>query len=187
MKNKSEELYKWQRGKEKKELFKRFRFRAIEEIYKKEFFNLFDNKCFKCGVKEKPHPEIGKPPVLCIDHHIPMVLGGHLVPGNLVSLCRKCNNKKHDSPPEEFYTIEELESLKPLLKQEQEIFNFNFDWELWDKDRKEYLLSLGVEPSLVQELLYNSDHRDFIGLPSDNITVTFKIDINTILNKINKR
>ena len=187
MKNNSKEIYKWQRGKEKRELFKRFRIRAIEEVYKKKFFSIFDNRCFKCGIEEKPYVEIGKPPVLCIDHHIPMILGGHLVPGNLVSLCRRCNNKKHDLPPEVFYTTEELNKLKPLLEKQYDVFTFNFDWELWNKDREGYLLSLGVEPNLVQELLNNPNHTDYIGLPSDGISVTFKIDMNDILNNLSKR
>jgi len=188
MKNNSKEIYKGQRGKEKRELFNRFRHRAIEEVYKKKFFALFDNRCFKCGIKEKPYVEIGQPPVLCIDHHIPMILGGHLVPGNLVSLCRSCNNKKHDSPPEVFYTLDELNKLKPILENQYEIFNFNFDWKRWDKDREGYLLCLGVEPNLVHELLYNEDHRDFVGLPSDNMGITIKIDVSDIiLNTLIKR
>lgn len=186
MKYYNREIYKGQRGKEKRELFKRFRLRVIEDLYKKKFFALYDFQCFKCGTKEKPHPEIGKPPVLCIDHHIPMVLGGHLVPGNLVSLCRNCNNKKHDLPPVEFYTPEELDSLKPILEKQHEVFNFNFDWKYWDKDREGYLLSLGVDSKLVHELFYNPEHRDYIGLPSDKSCIIIKIDINDILNGIFK-
>ncbi|MCK9426253.1 MAG: HNH endonuclease [Ignavibacteriaceae bacterium] len=185
MKNNSQEVYKGQRGKEKRELFQRFKIRAIEDIYKKKFFNLFDNQCFKCGIKERPFVDIG-PPVLCIDHHIPMILGGHLVPGNLVSLCRSCNNKKHDSLPEEFYTQKKLDSLKPILEKQHEVFNFNFDWKYWDKDREGYLLSLGVDSKLVHELFYNPEHRDYIGLPSDNSCTIIKIDINDILNGIFK-
>jgi len=177
MKSNSKEKYKGQRGKEKYELFKRFRHRAIEDIYKNKFFALFEHKCFKCGIKEKPHPEYGYPQVLCIDHHIPMILGGHLVPGNLVALCRKCNNKKHDHPPEEFYTPEELEKLKPILEKQRDIFVFTFDWNFWKKDRQGYLLSLGVEPNLVHELLFNKEHPDYIGLESENIGITISVNI----------
>jgi hypothetical protein len=63
MKSNSKEKYKGQRGKEKYELFKRFRHRAIEDIYKNKFFALFEHKCFKCGIKEKPHPEYGYLPI----------------------------------------------------------------------------------------------------------------------------
>ncbi len=177
--NESQKSFIKQRNKEKQELFKRFKLPVIEKVYRKKFFELFDNKCFKCGAKEKPSPEIGKPPVLCIDHHVPIVLGGQLVPGNLVSLCRKCNNKKHDKSPEEFYTPDELEKLRPLLEKEREIFDFSFDWEFWNNDREGYLLSVGVDPILVKELLYNSDHPDYIGLSSDNLCVTFIMDTNT--------
>lgn len=187
MKNNSKELYKGQRGKEKRELFNRFRLRAIEDIYKNKFFALFDHRCFKCGIKEKPYSEIGQPPVLCIDHHIPMILGGHLVPGNLVALCRSCNNKKHDLPPEEFYTPEELNKLNPILEKQADISIFTFDWNYWNKDREGYLLSLGVEPNLVHELLYNQDHPDYIGTQSDNIGVTISVNIADIYDDLKER
>jgi len=177
MKYKSKEIYKGQRGKEKRELFKRFKLRAIEDIYINKFSTLFEHRCFKCGIKEKPHPEFGQPPVLCIDHHIPMILGGHFVPGNLVALCRNCNNKKHDHPPEEFYTPEELDKLKPILEKQSDIFVFTFDWNYWNKDREGYLLSLGVESSLVHELIYNHEHPDYIGMPSDSIGITISVNI----------
>jgi hypothetical protein len=106
-----------------------------------------------------------------------MILGGHLVPGNLVALCRKCNNKKHDHPPEEFYTPEELEKLKPILEKQRDIFVFTFDWNFWKKDRQGYLLSLGVEPNLVHELLFNKEHPDYIGLESENIGITISVNI----------
>jgi 5-methylcytosine-specific restriction endonuclease McrA len=183
MKYNSKEIYKGQRGKEKRELFKRFRLRAIEDIYKNKFFALFDHRCFKCGVKERPQIDIG-PPVLCIDHHIPMILGGHLVPGNLVALCRNCNNRKHDLPPEDFYTPEELNKLKPLLEKQGDIFIFAFDWNYWNNDREGYLLSLGVEPNLVHELLYNHEYPDYVGIPSDNIGVTISVNIADIYNNI---
>jgi len=53
-----------------------------------------------------------------------MALGGHLVPGNLVALCWNCNNKKLDSPPEQFYTPGELDRLKPILDQQEDVFSF---------------------------------------------------------------
>jgi 5-methylcytosine-specific restriction endonuclease McrA len=187
MKNNSKEIYKGQRGKEKRELFKPFRLRAIEDMYKNKFFALFDHRCFKCGIKEKPHSEIGKPSVLCIDHHIPMILGGHLVPGNLVALCRSCNNKKHDLPPEEFYTPKELDKLKPLLEKQDDIFVFTFDWNYWNQDRKGYLLSLGIEPNLVHELFFNHEHPDYMGIPSENIGVTISVDIADIYNSTKER
>jgi len=82
-----------------------------------------------------------------------MILGGHLVPGNLVALCRNCNNKKLDHPPAEFYTADELDKLKPILENQSDIFSFSFDWSYWNRDRKGYLISLGVESQAVDELL----------------------------------
>lgn len=177
MKRKSTEAYSGQRGKEKRELFGRFRLRVIEDVCRNTFFALFNHRCFKCGVKERPYKEIGRPPVLCIDHHVPMAWGGHLVPGNLVALCRNCNNKKLDSPPEGFYTPSELEELKPILEQQDEIFSFTFDWDAWHKDREGYLVNLGVAHSLVQELLFNSDHPDYVDIASDDVGVAITINL----------
>lgn len=183
----SKETYKGQRGKEKRQLFDRFRFRVIEDIYKSRFFALFDHQCYKCGAKEKPHPEIGQPPILCIDHHIPMILGGHLVPGNLVALCRSCNNKKHDSPPEEFYTPDELEKLTPFLEKQRDVFNFSFDANHWNRDRKGYLVSLGIDPRVADEVLNNPNRLDYIGPatpPEDAVSIEFSIDLSALLGAI---
>lgn len=113
-----------------------------------------------------------------------MVLGGHLVPGNLVALCRSCNNKKLDIAPELFYTPDELNKLSPILKKQADILEFHFDWGYWNRDRGGYLLSLGVEPNLVHELLYNHEHPDFVGMPSDSIGITISAGPNEILNNM---
>ena len=186
MRKKSTELYPYQRSKEKRELFRRFRYRVIENVYKKKFFALFNHRCFKCGAKEKPAPEIGQPPILCIDHHIPMALGGHLVPGNLVALCRRCNNKKLDLPPEEFYSSMELERLKPILDRQEEVFSFTFDYDLWEDDRQNYLLSIGVDAGLVQEILFNQEHPEYIGTESHRIGITIAIDLGEYSEKNNR-
>ncbi len=129
---------------------------------------------------EKPYKEIGKPPVLCIDHHIPMALGGHLVPGNLVALCRNCNNKKLDLPPEEFYIPDELDWLKPIFDQHEDVFSFTFNWDAWHEDREAYLVSLGVEAGLVQELLTNPEPPDFVGTARDDVGFTITIDLHDL-------
>jgi 5-methylcytosine-specific restriction endonuclease McrA len=175
-KNKSEATYKWQREKEKDEFFGRYKLRIIEDFYKNKFFALFDYQCFKCGKKEKHIKEIGNPPVLCIDHHIPMILGGHLVPGNLVSLCRSCNNKKKDKAPEEFYSSEELKKLAPLLKKQKNIFDFTFNWHLWSEDREGYLLSLGIDPIIVNKAIYDENFSGYVGLPYDNFLVSLSVN-----------
>ncbi|TXH17368.1 MAG: HNH endonuclease [Gammaproteobacteria bacterium] len=148
---------KRQRNSEKSQLFRVFVYPVIADLAKKKFFGLFGNRCFKCGSTHS----------LEIDHHIPIVLGGHLVPGNLVALCSRCNNRKLDRPPEAFYSTEELERLQPLLADQSSIFAFSFDRDCWEKDREGYLISLGIERSLVSEVLTNSNHRFYIPPPSD--------------------
>jgi HNH endonuclease len=170
------DVFSLQRSKEKSQFKMKYGLQVIQDHFKKKFFTLFENRCFKCGIKERqPYKQEG-PPVLCIDHHIPIILGGHLVPGNLVSLCRRCNNLKHDRPPEEFYTPEELEKLKPLLEKQRDILKFTFDRNYWQRDRKGYLISLGIEPQTVDELLNNPNHPDYIG-PINSSKETSRMEI----------
>jgi hypothetical protein len=157
------------RSNEKSKLWGKFGPAVVVDLYKKKLFALFGNKCFKCGA---PSP-------LEVDHHIPMVLGGHLVPGNLVALCTNCNNKKLDLPPMQFYSPEELAKLEPILKQETSLFEFVPDQEFWSNDRKGYLLSLGIDAKLVEEVLNNPNHRFYIEPPTFSkgsaITITFDL------------
>lgn len=144
VKKKSAEVFPGQRQKEKRALWGRYQLSALERHYKAKFFDVFGNRCFKCGAVELP-PQRGKMPVLCVDHHVPMALGGHLEPGNLVVLCRRCNELKLDRLPEDFYTSEELLRLAPFLECQHEFFAFTFDWDAWNKDRGAYLRSLGLK------------------------------------------
>ncbi len=163
MAQRSVEKYPGQRSKEKRELFGAFRFRVVEDLYKRRFFEIFRNRCFKCGMPEKSVQDIGAPPNLCIDHHIPMALGGHLVPGNLVALCRRCNGAKLDKDPKDFYSAEELNRLLPLLNAQQELFMFSFDWGKWSENRESYLLELGVPPEIVQLALHDEWYVGYVG------------------------
>jgi 5-methylcytosine-specific restriction endonuclease McrA len=164
------------RKREKRQFFNRYRASVIEDVYKRKFFDLFDNVCFKCGVKERDFVAFGEPPILCMDHHVPIALGGHFEEGNLVSLCRSCNGEKLDRSPEEFYSKDELDILQPLLEKQKSIFQFEFNRGKWNSDRKKYLLSIGVEEGLVNEVLFNEDHPDFVGMPLDSTEFTITVE-----------
>ncbi|MBM9502227.1 HNH endonuclease, partial [Leptospira sp. 201903071] len=162
---KSQEFYKGQRRKEKTELFKRYRLRVIINHYKQKFFNCFENLCFKCKTENS----------LVIDHHIPMSLGGHLVPGNIVALCKKCNGQKWDLPPEKFYSAKELKELQLLLIKEKEIFEFQFNWDYWNRDREGYLLSLGIDRKLVHQVLTDKNHIDYIEESNSDLRINLNL------------
>ncbi len=171
-----EELQKL-RAREEVELWRPFRFAVVVDFFKKKFFSLFGNRCFKCGSSSN----------LEMDHHVPLALGGHSVPGNLVALCRRCNNQKLARSPSEFYSTEELERLAPLLEEERSLFWFEFDWKLWDKDRRGYLLQIGISADLVHEVLNNPEHRFFIPPPEEpRIGVSITIDSATVMQLIDK-
>lgn len=164
-----------QRKKEKGALFSIFAYPIIADLAKKKLFSLFGNRCFKCG----------SPYSLEIDHHIPIVRGGHLIPGNLVVLCGNCNNRKSDSAPESFYSLQEIDQLQPLLAQQGDIFSFVFDREKWEADRESYLLSLGVEATLIHDALNNPDHRFYIPSRNERIEgVTITIDKDIIMRAL---
>lgn len=162
------EAVKRQRNKETRELFKPFVLAVLEEHAKRRFFAFFGDACFKCGA---PGP-------LVMDHHVSIVLGGHLVPGNLVALCERCNNRKSDVPPESFYTRVELERLQGFLDRQHEVFRFDFDWKAWEADREAYLLSLGIDANLVREVLNNPDHRFHIPPRDESEPVGVSITVN---------
>ena len=169
------ELYPGQRTREKREFFRRYQVSAVQEQYKRRFYHLFGNSCYKCGRFADPSRAFETRRILCMDHHLPMALGGHLVPGNIVSLCRRCNGLKLDRHPSAFYTESELHRLQPLLDQQDELFSFTFNWDKWSSSREEYLLSLGIEAILVHDILYNQEHPDFAGTGSDRLGVVISV------------
>lgn len=161
-----------QRTADKQSLFRRFVFPIIAEAAKDKLYNLFGRQCFRCSSQER----------LEIDHHIPQYLGGRLWPGNLVLLCTRCNSIKSDKHPREFYTIAQLEQVGEKLKKQLDIFDFKFDWRKWDKDPKKYLLQLGVDIKLVNEVLTNSEHHFYVGPEEqdENVSISIKINLSSL-------
>lgn len=103
-------------------------------------------------------------------------------PGNLVLLCTRCNSIKSDKHPREFYTIAQLEQVGEKLKKQLDIFDFKFDWRKWDKDPKKYLLQLGVDIKLVNEVLTNSEHHFYVGPEEqdENVSISIKINLSSL-------
>lgn len=99
---------------------------------RKIIFKKFDNKCFNCGSKKK----------LTIDHHYPLEKGYGLKNSdgsyNAVLLCSKCNMKKSNKMPENFYTplqmeiLEEVHKLKKIQKEVYDIYNLKDERALID-------------------------------------------------------
>ncbi len=116
-----------------------------------------------------------------------MVLGGRLEPGNIVALCRRCNGKKLDQPPEQFYTPQELAQLPAIFMQQAALFDFAFDDEAWRQDPAAYLVSLGLDEVLVEQLLHDELHQDYIGMPDPRrIEFTISMDISSLLKDLGK-
>lgn len=184
MGRKSAEKYPGQRSKEKRAFWGRYWFRVIEYLYKERFFALFGHRCFRCGAPEPPKTGLYYPMVLCMDHHLPMALGGHLQAGNLVALCRRCNGQKLDKHPDVFYTSDELERLQPLLNAQTALFSFAFDPDKWKENREAYLLDVGVSPAIVQVALNDELFEGYIEPASERslgITIGVDIDIESLL------
>lgn len=106
-----------------------------------------------------------------------MAMGGHLVPGNLVSLCRRCNGLKRDKAPAAFYTDEELARLPPLFEAQKILFAFAFDCDKWAANREAYLLELGLEERTVNAALHDEDFYGYIEPVDDRPSFSFKISI----------
>lgn len=155
------------RDRDRRELYKPFKAAVIADHAKSKVFALFSNACFNCGWTTG----------LVIDHHTPQTAGGRLVPGNLVSLCGICNGRKLDRLPTVFYVPRQLEALQPILDAQAAIFKFQFDWKAWNKDREAYLLSLGITPALVTQVLNDEDHPMYVGHATrDEMSIGVSID-----------
>ena len=160
-----------QRKADRQFLFRRFVYPVIAEAIKNKLYNLFEGQCFMCTSRTR----------LEFDHHIPQYLGGRLWAGNLVILCSRCNSAKSDKHPKHFYTAEQLERINHILKKELDIFNFKFDWGKWERDRKGYLLQLGLSTEFVNEVLTNPDHHFFVGSREHDEETSIVIEIDLSL------
>lgn len=66
----------------------------------------FDNCCVYCG-----NPSNN----LCMEHFIPVVLGGEFTLSNILPSCKLCNSKKWAKHPQEFLSEKEYNYLSTLL------------------------------------------------------------------------
>lgn len=99
------------RSQEKYHLRKKFVPDVLYYQFKRRFFFLFEDQCFKCGkpavwkcVSEDDSYMGGVllQSQLVMDHHIPFEKGGKFEPGNLVALCKRCNGNKATTLPSVF-------------------------------------------------------------------------------------
>lgn len=142
------ETFKGQRSKDSNEFFMRYRHDAIWNHFRNKLIGLFNGQCFACG----------SPEGLQLDHHVPLIHGGRREPGNIVMLCFRCNQKKWDYLPEQFYSQDELIHLAPLLAQEAEVLAFEFEERRWAADPFRYLHDIGLSPLLIEEIRTNPHH-----------------------------
>ena len=138
---------------DKNALFRRFKYEVIALAKRRQLWELFGGQCFRCA-NEGP---------LELDHHVPQELGGRLVPGNVVLLCRDCNSKKRATHPMNFYSPEQLTALQPLLSAQLKLFEFQFNWTRWTHHPEEYLVSLGATENEAQAAVSNPDHPLYVG------------------------
>ncbi|MFO1163501.1 MAG: HNH endonuclease signature motif containing protein [Reyranellaceae bacterium] len=159
------------RSRDKSQWHRPYLFDVIENHYRTRLFKLFGYRCFNCRKLGKLVEQAGMEYVpfwrgLDRDHHVPLSLGGRLVPGNIVILCPSCNGRKHERDPRAFYSPDQLVALRPLLAKEAEVLAFKFDPARWRDDRRAYLVSLGIGEQLAEQVLCNENHRYFVGKSS---------------------
>jgi hypothetical protein len=161
---------------------RRFRPEILYYQFKLNFFSLFDNKCFKCKrlAAWDKYPEsdeimggLLRQKQLVIDHHVALENGGRYQPGNLVSLCQRCNGRKHTMHPKDFYDDQELAKLEPYLIVQSDIFPPEgkfWEWKKYEQfidgdiDVKRTMLTgENVEPALIEICLTNPNHYYYCG------------------------
>ena len=91
------------------------------KVDKKNIFERFEYKCFNCGSKKN----------LTLDHHYPLEKGYGLKNSdgtyNAVLLCSKCNKKKSNKMPENFYNRNQLQILSEKYGIKKEILEKSWD------------------------------------------------------------
>lgn len=161
---------------------RRFRPEILYYQFKLNFFELFDNKCFKCKrlAAWVAYPESDEimggllaQRQLVIDHHVALENGGRYQPGNLVSLCQRCNGRKHTKHPEDFYSDQELAKLQQYLIVQRDIFPPDGKYWPWKKyeefidgdiDTKRMMLrGEDIDPALIEICLVNPSHYYYCG------------------------
>jgi 5-methylcytosine-specific restriction endonuclease McrA len=153
----STETYKGQRNAEKRALRKYYVQEVIYEHFRQRVFAQFGYKCARCGARSAK---------LEWDHHYPMILGGHLAPGNIVPLCRPCNQAKHDADPADFYSPGDLARIEALLVEQRTLMAFEWRVNRWyssEQSRRRYLLEIGLDPDLVHEMFSDPQHPWYQG------------------------
>ena len=102
--------------------------------------NLFDNKCFNCGCKNK----------LSIDHLFPRSEYNEISSKNAVVLCEKCNSIKGSRMPWEFFSIEKINELINILQiNDEDVF-----WKISHTCRK---LTILTKINIKDELFRSAD------------------------------
>ncbi len=149
---------------------KKYFTKAIGNHFRNKVYASFCWRCFLCGAPAKyrdrravefRHATIVSN--LHFDHHIPRANGGLLIPGNIVVLCRDCNNKKADRVPETVYTRDEWNDLGWLLTEQTELLRFRFSRQKWLSDKRKYYDEIGLNAELIDEVLTNPLHSFFEG------------------------
>lgn len=170
----STEAYVGQRKSEKNALRKYYVKEPIYEHFMKLAIAQFDSRCARCGAQ---------PSKLDLDHHWPMILGGHLSPGNIVPLCRACNMAKRDKDPADFYSVDELERIQAMLDDQRKLMAFEFEkgrWYASEASRRRYLLAIGFDPELVETMYSDPEHPWFQGERTpgpDDVRVTLTVSL----------
>jgi 5-methylcytosine-specific restriction endonuclease McrA len=161
---------------------KPFMLRVIENHFRNKLYGLFDYRCFNCSrlATLESYRDMEDVPFyrgLDRDHHMPITLGGRLVPGNIVALCKACNSRKQETDPRSFYTAGKLAALRPIFARQAEALAFKFDPDGWSADRLAYLRSLGIGYRLVDQVLHNETHRYYVGVKADQPTFSVSISV----------